>query len=220
MLPLWSDDQGGVRVVRLTEPGETGALVRLFEAVAGEEGWLPGGALRLWTDHSVYFALETEGVLAGGLQLVRADSQGLLPCQALWPEVRIGPAGRSAHVAVLALNPQFRGYSSHFWSLSVEMWRYCVGEGITALSLEVTPRVLPIYRRLGWPLEVRGGLRPHWGENCYLCALGIPEVAAALLKRAERSAYYRRVVAQAFRVALPPEGALASSRRPGELSPT
>jgi hypothetical protein len=83
------------------------------------------------------------------------------------------------------------------------MWRWCVGEGIATLSLEVTPRVLPLYRRLGWPLQIRGEARVHWGEECYLCTLGVPEVAEALLRRAGRSPYYRHIIAQAFRVALP-----------------
>ena len=206
MLTFWSDADRHLRVVRLDQTEEIEALVCLFEDVAGEEGWLPEGALRLWSDRSLYFALEVEGRLAGGLQLVREDRRGTLPCQSLWPEAAPGPLGRCAHVTVLAMQREFRGDSALFWPLAVEMWRFCVGEGITALSLEVTPRVLPIYRRLGWPLEVRGVLRPHWGEDCYLCALGIPEVAQALLKRAERSPYYRRVVAQAFRVDLPDPG--------------
>ena len=206
MLPLWSDGVRGVQVVRLVGPEEAEPLVRLLEGVAEEEGWRPEGALRLWTDRSAFFALESGGRLAGGLQLVRANPQGALPCQAFWPEVAAGPPGRSAHVAVLALDPAFRGRSDLFWPLAVEMWRYCVGEGISTLFLEVTPRVLPIYRRLGWPLEVRGELRPHWGEDCYLCSLDIPDVASALLKRAGRSPYYRQVVAQAFRVDLPAQG--------------
>ena len=36
-----------------------------------------------------------------------------------------------------------------FWHLAVEMWRYCVGEGIATLFIEVTPRVLPISTS-GW----------------------------------------------------------------------
>jgi hypothetical protein len=220
MLPLWCDAEGGVRVSRPDGPGEAEPLVRLFERVAGEEGWRPGGALRLWPDRSVYFALEAGGRLAGGLQLVRADPQGRLPCHALWPEAGVGPPGRSAHVAVLALDREARGRSDLFWSLAVETWRYCVGEGIAALSLEVTPRVLPIYRRLGWPLEVRGGPRPHWGEDCYLCALGIPEVAQTLLKRTESSPYYRRIVAQAFRMDLPARGREGGGVTPTALCPS
>lgn len=74
------------------------------------------------------------------------------------------------------------------------------------LFIEVTPRVLPLYHRLGWPLNIVGELRSHWGEDCYLCTLGIPEVAEALLRRAEHSPYYRQIVAQAFRVTTAPIG--------------
>ena len=203
MWELWKDAESGVRVVRLTEPVEVEALVSLFESIAEAEGWRPEGALRVWLPLSVYFAVEVGGELIGGLQLVRADSRGMLPCQSLWPEAPVGPSSRCAHVAILAIEETFRGRSGLFWRLAVEMWRYCVGEGIAALTLEVTPRVLPLYRRLGWPLEIQGELRQHWGEDCLLCTLGIPEVAAALLRRAERSPYYRAIVAQAFRMTIP-----------------
>jgi hypothetical protein len=83
------------------------------------------------------------------------------------------------------------------------MWRHCVATGIANLFIEVTPRVLPIYQRLGWPLEIQGTLRLHWGEDCYLCTLSIPDVAAGLLHRAEASLFYRQIVMQAFRVGVP-----------------
>jgi GNAT superfamily N-acetyltransferase len=203
MVSLWKDADRGVQVVRLTGPEEVEALVRLFESIAETEGWQPQGALRLWGDRSIYFALKVRGELAGGLQLVLPDKSGTLPYQPLWPEVPPASPGRQAHVAILALDDAYRGQGMLFWRLVVEMWRHCVGAGLATLSLEVTPRVLPLYRRLGWPLQVRGELRVHWGEDCYLCTLGVPEVAEALLRRAEASPYYREVIAQAFRVTLP-----------------
>ena len=202
MLPLWKDAGSGVRVVRLTEPEEIETLVRLFETIAQAEGWEPGNALRLWQDRSVYFALEVEGQIVGGLQLVLPDAAGSLPCQSVWPEAQVGPSGRCAHIAILALDAAVRGQSLLFWRLAVEMWRHCVGTGVNTLFIEVTPRVFPLYRRLGWPLKVEGELRRHWGEDCYFCSLGIPEVAEALLRRAEESGYYQQIIAQAFRVTI------------------
>lgn len=210
MQSLWESAESSARIVRLTETVEIRVMVRLFEDVATEQGWQPGEALQLWIPHSVYFAVQTaelrqwreSGELAGGLQLVTSDSQGTLPCSALWPEVVSGSPHRTAHVAMLAIDAEFRGQTGLFWQLAIEMWRYCVEQGITTLFLEVTPRVLPLYRRLGWPLQIRGDKRIHWGEECYLCTLGIPEVAQTLLERAEHSQYYRQIVAQAFRVTL------------------
>ena len=215
MVPLWRDTGRSVRVVRLTGKQEIEALVELFEEIAAAEGWQPDGALRLWQGRSVYFALEVEGRLVGGVQVVRPDADGTLPYQEIWPEVPIGRPDRRTHVAVLALDEAVRGQSLLFWRLVVEMWRHAVGEGIATLSLEVTPRVLPIYRRLGWPLEICGELRRHWGEDCYLCTLGVPEVAEALLRRAEHSRYYREIIAQAFRVSLP-----AAERREAVVEPS
>jgi len=203
VLALWRDAALSVQVVRLTEAEEVEGLVRLFERIAAVEGWQPEGALRHWPDRSLYFALHFQGELAGGLQLVLPDAAGKLPYQILWPEVSPDPAKHHAHVAILAVEELFRGQSLLFWRLVVELWRHCVGEGIATLTLEVTPRVLPLYRRLGWPLRIVGELRPHWGEDCTLCTLGVPEVAEALLRRAETSPYYRQIVAQAFRVTLP-----------------
>lgn len=203
MVPLWMDADMGVRVVRLTTGEEILSLVCLFEGIADNEGWQPDGALRHWQERSVYFALEVEGDLAGGLQLVLPAATSTLPYQAIWPEVPPASPGRQAHVAILALDAPFRGQGILFWRLAVEMWRHCVGEGLATLSIEVTPRVLPIYWRMGWPLEIQGELRRHWGEDCYLCTLGIPEVAETLLRRAEHSSQYRLIISQAFRVALP-----------------
>lgn len=210
MLTLWrGGTQDNVQVARsagLDDLQSVEALLRLFEGIAFEEGWQPGGAIRLWKGRSIYFVLEVDGHLAGGLQLVQAapSSQSpTLPCQSVWPEVSIFE--NAAHIAILALMEQHRGQEQGllFWRLGVEMWRWCVGEGIGTLYIEVTPRVLPIYQRLGWPLRICGEKRLHWGEDCYLCTLGIPAVAETILRRAENSSYYRQIVAQAFRVALP-----------------
>lgn len=176
----------------------------VFERIAAAEGWQPEGALRHWLDTSVYFAVEVNSQTVGGLQLVMSNREQPLPCESVWPEVPAGPSGRCAHVAILALEEAHRGQGLLFWRVVVEMWRHCVGTGITNLYLEVTPRVLPLYRRLGWPLEIQGELRMHWGEPCYLCSLGVPEVAEALLRRAESSPYYREIISQAFRVAVTP----------------
>lgn len=222
MVSLWKDARNGVRVVRLTTPKEIETLIRLFEEVAETEGWQPEGAIRLFRERSVFFALEVRGDIAGGLQMVQPDRLGTLPCQVLWPEVEIAPSDRCAHVAMLALAPDFRGRRSLFWPLVIEMWRYGVGENIATLFLEVTPRVMPLYRRLGWPLTVRGELRRHWGEDCYLCSLGLAEAAQTFLTRAENSASYRRIVAQAFRVRLSAGKARrkAANKETGSNAPT
>ena len=177
--------------------------MRLFEAVSEEQGWQPGAALRDFRPQSVYFALNRadEESFIGGLQLVLPDASGRLPCQAVWPDVQ-GVPQRSAHIAILAVEAAYRGTPLLFWHLAVEMWRYGVSHGLTTLFIEVTPRVLPLYRRLGWPLTIVGERRVHWGEACYLCTLGLPEVARVLLEKAEHSAYYRQIVAQAFRVTM------------------
>ena len=221
MLSLWENVGEGVRVVRLTTPGEVEALVQLFEGVAVSEGWKPEAALRSWRDRSVYFALEVQGELAGGLQLVLQDEAGAFPYQTIWPEVPLFAPGHQAHVALLAVRAPFRGRTLLFWRLVIELWRYCVGEELASLSIEVTPRVLPLYWRLGWPLQVQGELREHWGEPCYLALLGVPEVAEALLRRAAHSAYYREIISQAFRIDLArvlPPGKVGETSRSAPLS--
>jgi len=234
MQSLWKDAGSAIEVVRLEETGEIEDMVRLFEIVAHEQSWQPGEALRLWRHRSLYFALQVpeqveseprmqrgklaDGRLAGGLQLVLPDTLGLLPCHDLWPEVPSGGKGRAAHVAMLAVDAEFRGHSQFFWHLAVEMWRACVAEGITTLLIEVTPRVLPLYRRLGWPLHIRGEARLHWGEECYLCALGIPEVAHVILERAETSHYYRQIAAQAFRVTLVANGGTIETAKTAQIA--
>ena len=217
MLSLWSDAGTGVEVIQLvgseTESvaaGRLDRLIQLFQEVATEEGWQPGDAIETARKRSIYFALEARGQTIGGLQLAMPDEQGTLPSFAIWPESRplTHPANPkcAAHIGILALTLSVRGEGLLFWRVAVEMWRYCVGQGIMTLFIEVTPRVLPLYQRLGWPLKIEGELRSHWGEACYLCTLSIPEVAEALLRRSESSAYCRQIVAQAFRVTAAPVG--------------
>lgn len=76
-------------MVRLTGPAGVDGPVSLFEALADAEGWQPQDALRLWVDHSVFFILEVDGQLAGGIQLVRPDGAGSLPYQEVWREVSV-----------------------------------------------------------------------------------------------------------------------------------
>ena len=65
--------------------------------------------------------------------------------------------------------------------------------------MEATPATLKLYQRLGWPLEIIGDLRPHWGEGCYLCRMDVQDVAAALALKAQKSQTYRLLVEQAYR---------------------
>lgn len=62
--------------------------------------------------------------------------------------------------------------------------------------LEATPAKLKVYRRLGWPLCVRGDLREHWGEPCALCSLDVAEAEAGVRSHP----YWQEIVALADRV--------------------
>ena len=216
MVLLWREAEGVPGVVRLTQEGEVEALIAVFAAIAAEQGWRPDGALQAWAGRSVYFGLWEERFptrFLGGLQLLLPEVSGHLPSHLLWPEAPLYPAHgskgpRCAHIAMLGLLAQARGHPLHFWRLGIEMWRYGVAHGLTTLFIEVTPRVLPLYRHLGWPLTVCGAPRLHWGEECYLCTMELPEVAQVLLRRAQKSRHYQAIIAQALRLApeeAPPE---------------
>lgn len=209
-------------VLTPAEPQEVEALVALFEAIAREEGWQPGDQLRAYRDHSVYFALHVGGTLVGGLHLVLPDhAAGGLPCQHVWPELGLcKDDGGAAHVAVLALRREFRGKDQGdlFWRLVIALWRHCVLSGVHTLYLEVTPRVLPLYRRLGWPLQVCGPERIHWGEPCLVCSLDVRQVAGALAEKALRSDTYRDILARAVASSTPsrhPDATYHESRGEG-----
>lgn len=199
MVQLWHDSASGVRVVRSTNEHEIDTLLKLFAFVAEEKGWQPGDDLLKYREQSVYFGVEQAEKLLGGLQLEFPNTEGSFSCHSVWPEVTIVTANRTAHVAILALNSACRGQGS-FWPLVTEMWRYAVGKGIDELLIECSPANLRIYRRLGWPLEIRGDRRMHWGSSeTYLCSLSVRGVADAMLSRLQVPAY-RRVVDQMFRL--------------------
>jgi len=166
----------------------------LLEEIAAELSWRPGTQLREDAAQAVHFAAYDDGVLAGGLQLVPASASGVLPCERVWPDARLPLRGRTAHISILAVRREHRGTAGLLWPLGVALWRHCASSGIVDVSLEATPRTYRTYRRLGWPLEVVGDLRSHWGEDCLLCRMGVAEVAGSLLVRATRSASYRQIV--------------------------
>ncbi|BCM94489.1 hypothetical protein IAD21_06396 (plasmid) [Abditibacteriota bacterium] len=207
MQMLWQEAESAASVVRLTNAAEVRELVAVFAAIAAEQGWEPGGALEQYTQRSVYFALRGGAWgthLLGGLQLLLPEESGTLPCHILWPTAPLYPSRngkpRCAHLAMLGLLGEARGHRLHFWHLGIEMWRFCIAVGITTLFIEVTPRVLPLYQYLGWPLTICGDTLLHWGEECYLCTMELPDVAQTLLRRAQNSRHYHRIIAQAFRL--------------------
>ncbi len=194
---------GQADVTVLTEPDEQKRLIALFERIAAMEGWQPEDALRRYGKRSIYFAALLNGEMQGGAQLVMLDGAGGLPGQDVWPEVDQTGEGPAAHVAVLALLPPARGHVSLFGRLCVELWRTCRSLGVQTLWLEATPGTLRVYRRLGWPLDVAGELRRHWGEECCLCRMGVEAVSQALRQKALRSAACREWVRLADRDSLP-----------------
>ncbi len=191
--------KSGLYVQVLTDLVDVEALVILFEQVATEQDWQPGGQIRANTERAVHFAASVGDDLAGGLQLVLPDTGGCLPYMAVWPEIALPSPSQVAEVTVLAVKQEYRGRYGLFWPLCVELWRYCISEAIGAVVLEATPQMLLRYRRIGWPLEVIGELRQHWGEACYLCCLDVRTVAGSLLALALRSSTYRALIGQAIR---------------------
>lgn len=183
-------------VARLTSIDEVDTLVEMFEGIAAELSWQPGDQIRAYASQAVHFGAYVDGALAGGVQLVMPSSGRPMPWERVWPDARLPRPDKTAHIAILAVRREFRGAAGLLWPLGVALWRHCAASGIVDVSLEATPMTYRAYRRLGWPLEVVGDLRLHWGEDCLLCRMGVAEVAGSLLLRATRSASYRRIVAQ------------------------
>jgi hypothetical protein len=194
----------GDLTTRLIGAADQDALLRLFEAISEEQGWHSDGQLRAYGEQSVYFGAYLNGELVGGLQLVRGNEDGLLPCRSVWPELDLAGRMDVADIALLALKAEHRGRRGLFWPLCVAMWRYCIAEGITEVWAEVPPRNLALYRRMGWSLEIAGPLRLHWGEECFPCRMIIRQVEAAIQAKATSSLHYRAILEIAYHPPLLP----------------
>lgn len=192
-------DNSLCRVASLEAAGEAEPLIALFESIAHEQGWKSQTQLRAYPDSSIYLGLYVNDELAGGLQLVRGGTKEGLPCLTVWPELDLEHRSDVADIALLALSSEHRGHKQLFWLLCIEMWRVCRERGIGELWAEVTPSKLALYRRLGWPLQIAGELRPHWGEECYPCRMTIEEAAARMQEKAQSSASYQALLQQAYR---------------------
>jgi len=189
---------GKAQVVSLAPGAETDALIGFFGRIAAELAWQPGDQLCLYQDAALHLAVRVGEELAGGLQVIIGAGEAGMPYRRVWPEA--GTAGAAtAHVTILALEKKYRGHPGLFGPLCVELWRCCSDRNIERIVIEATPPTLRLYRRLGWPLKIIGELRPHWGEECYLCAMGVREVADALAAKAGRARSYRALVDQASR---------------------
>jgi len=182
------------RIVRFDSGVEARPLLSLFERIAKEQNWKPGKQLRAYPKSAIYFGLEVDGVLAGGLQLVCGNAHEGLPCLTVWPELDLQGRNDVADIALLALDPTIRGRQELFWLLCIEMWRYCRDNGIHTLYVEVTPLNLRLYRRLGWPLQVAGPLRKHWSEPCYPCTMTITAAQQEVVDRSAKSPFFQRIL--------------------------
>lgn len=181
----------GEMVARATKPVENEELISAFEALAIEEGWLPGDSLRKYSARSVNFAGIVEGRVAGGIQLVLNDPTQDLPCHDVWPEYRNNMNEKTAHVAILVIERQHRTKTSLFWLLAVSLWQYCRSHAIDDLTLEATPKSFRNYCRLGWPLSIVGPIRMHWGEPCYLTRLSVAEAEQSIRSHAPTLSHCR-----------------------------
>nr|AAV33349.1 palmitoylputrescine synthase [uncultured bacterium] len=197
MESLYNGD--GFVIARATALEEIEESVTLFEAVSAEMGWSPGDRLRAYAANAEYLMALVGGALAGAVQIVLSNGHDPMPSDHVWPELAAGRRYDLAHASVMALAPRFRGAAGLFGPLGVEMWRLCRDAGKSEIWIECVPRNLAVYRRCGWPLEVAGELRTHFGEPCYLARMGVEAVAESLRARAGRCDGFARLVAQAYR---------------------
>lgn len=190
----------GIRIIFFEDMNEAQCLISLFQKLADELGWRPGDQLHAYPRNSVYFAAMVGEELAGGLQLVVTNGVDPLPSRHVWPEIELSSRTDIAHASIMALKREYRGFPGLFTALTVEMWRYCATSGITEIWHEATPPTLRLYRRIGWPLEIAGPLRQHWGDDwCYLCKMTTAAVAGNVVIKAMRSQSHRDTLAALVR---------------------
>lgn len=182
----------------ISDPDEIIEVRNLFQQVAEEMGWQRETQER-GDGTTLIFASYAFGRLAGAIEVQMPGASGRIPILSVWPELDLPPSLRHAELVLLALAPPFRGSAACLWSLCFEMWRHCRDIGLRTLLMEVPPRNLRIYRRLGWPLEVIGPERLHWGEPCFPCSLCLDAAAASVLEKADRFPELRFIREQAFR---------------------
>jgi N-acyl-L-homoserine lactone synthetase len=189
----------GYTIELLTEADEVSGLVATLERIGVGEGWTPGTAISDYARDAFHLAAAKHGQIVGGAQIVFGSQSIRLSFADIWPEA-VPTAPALAHVSVLALDRAHRGPDSPFLPMCGELWRLCQTEGMCEIWHEVTPSTLRLYRRMGWPLEIVGQERMHWGEPCYLARMGVSEVARSIRAKAVRSPSNMNLVDQATRL--------------------
>jgi hypothetical protein len=193
-MDVLSEIGDNARIGQLWTTDEVDGLIAVFEQIATELSWQPGTQLRDFQGTATHLAILVNDEISGGLQVITGTSADKLPYRRVWPEICALEGVTVAHITILALKKEYRAKFNLFWPLCVELWRHCVAQGATEMRLEATPDTMNLYKRIGWPLEVIGDLRMHWGEPCYLCRMGIVDVAGSMVVRALRSATYQAVL--------------------------
>lgn len=173
-------------------------LLRVFANVAAERGWDLEGQISGYAEESRYFALVKAGQVAGGVKLVLGSERGL-PITSVWPE--IGLVGRTdvAELAFLAFSNEQRGNVDELWTVTVEMWRFCVAHGIREVWAELVPRNLRLYARLGWPFVAVGPQRDYLGEPSLPCRMTVDDARAVVTTRARGAGRFHDVAQQGLR---------------------
>src|SRR5438046_3402942 len=78
-------------------------LLQVLEEVARKEKWQIGRCLRDCADQSIFFAICSNGGVAGGMQLVLPAADGSLPFTNVWPDLALESRFGCAEIAILAL---------------------------------------------------------------------------------------------------------------------
>lgn len=190
---------GGFEIHLLDGACERAVLMDQFRVIACEQGWHVLDDLRADVPNAMAIAAVREGKVIGGIELQRADESGFLPICSVWPELRFSITPRTAELVLLAIERPRRGRIDLLWMLTTEMWRQCLRLSIRELLIEVPTQNLRVYRRIGWPLTVIGGVREHWGEECYACSLDLCAVRDVALEKLRKVPDLAFIEHQAFR---------------------
>jgi len=176
---------------------EASQAKRFLTDVAAEQGWLPPeGAIDGYPANSVYFLHSADERVVGAVKAVMGNDNEGLPILDVWPEFDLRGREDVAELSILALAKDSRGHGRSFLPLSAELWRHCALEGVSEVWAELEPRMVAIYRRFGWPMEVMGELREYWGDPLYPCRVGIKEAVLAYRDKARTLSAYEAALLQ------------------------
>jgi N-acyl-L-homoserine lactone synthetase len=175
------------RLSATRDPREVEEVQRLRAETIVEMGWAPaerypeGIEFDSHDERAIQVGAWKDGDLVATSRVVPPGSDGRLPIEADFG-LELSRRGELVEVGRTLVVPAYRGDGRHalLLALFAQCWREMRAIGYGDLVASAPPRLMDVYRSVGFEIEVLGPARRVWGEERYPVRFDVPRSAEAM----------------------------------------